>query len=194
MSLSERDYMYEPRAFRGRRRGITQRVHGRWTTARMAAFWVAALWVTFFVLTRLLDRREATPFPPTGETLWYSASRQPAIAMLTMHAPQKSGKNFAVRLADWDTGSPIALIPVRAGETSVTLIPLGRYRVTIAKGQHWFGPEKLFGRRGEVREAVHSLDFYQRANQTIGHRITLESLKGGMEMKAGKNVLDRFSF
>ena len=142
----------------------------------------------------MLDRREASPFPPMGEILWYSASRQPAIATLTMYAPQKSGKNFAVRLDDWGSGSPIALIPVRAGETSVTLMPLGRYRVTIAKGQHWLGPEKLFGRRGQVREAVHSLDFYQRANQTMRQQITLESLGGNMEMKADKNVLGLFSF
>lgn len=194
MSLSDRDYMYEPRAFRGRRKGVTQRVHGRWAIARIAAFWVAALLAIFSVSGRLLDPNEAMPFPPTGETLWYSANRQPAIATLTMYAPHKSGKNFAVRLDDWGSGSPVALIPVRAGETSVTLMPLGRYRVTIAKGQHWLGPEKLFGRRGEVREAVHSLDFYQRTNQTMGHRITLESLEGGMEMKADKNVLGLFSF
>ncbi len=194
MGLSDRDYMYEPRAFRGRRRAITQHVHGRLATARVAAFWVAALLAIFSVSTRMLDRHEATPFPPTGEVLWYSASRQPAIATLTMYAPQKSGKNFAVRLDDWGSGSPVALIPVRAGETSVTLMPLGRYRVTIAKGQHWLGPEKLFGHRGEVREAAHSLDFYQRTNQTMGQQITLESLGGNMEMKADKNVLGLFSF
>lgn len=182
--------MYEPRQFRGRRGGRTPGVvRARWPAALKAVVWVAAFWALFIASNQLLERREATPFPATGEVLWYSSGRLPAIATLTMHAPRNSANHFAVRLDDWNTGSPIALIPVRAGETSVTLLPLGRYRVTIARGQHWLGPEKLFGRNGEVREAVHPLDFYQRANQTMGHRITLESLQGNMEMKPARNFL-----
>ena len=66
------------------------------------------------------------------------------------------------------------MIPVRAGETAVTLMPLGRYRMTISKGSYWMGSARMFGVMGESREAVDPVEFYQRANQIFGVEIELE--------------------
>ena len=185
MSLSDRDYMYEPRQFRRARNFLQPGPGARtpWPTALKAVVWAAVLGILFIASRHVLEQRDATPFPSTGDVLWYSENQRPPFATLTLYAPPKSGKNFAVQLDDWNTGAPIALIPVRAGESSVTLMPLSRYRVTIATGNNWLGFAKLFGRSGQVREAVYPLEFYRRTNETMGHRITLESLHGNMEMK-----------
>lgn len=100
MSLADRDYMYEPRPSRRARDHSRQSPSLRtfWPTARKAIVWVAVLWTLFIASRHVLERRDATPFPATGDVLWYSANQQPRLATLTLYAPPKSGKNFAVRL------------------------------------------------------------------------------------------------
>ncbi|MEO8248311.1 MAG: hypothetical protein ABI589_02980, partial [Burkholderiales bacterium] len=172
MSLADRDYMYEPRQSRHRRSVHVQKPRA-WKAgpaAVKAAVWIAALWALFVAFGHVLERRDAKPFPATGDVLWYSNIQRAPLATLTLHAPSKSGRNFAVRLDDWNTGAPMALIPVRPGESSVTLVPLGRYRVTIARGSVWLGSAKLFGRDGEMREGVYPLEFYRRAGVTMGQQ------------------------
>ena len=159
-------------------------VFGRWlnagklggmsTLSRCLVIGIAMLLV-FLAVKYALTHRASVPFPTTGEVHWYVKDAQPRVARLTLRARESSSyRYFAVVLDDWASGSAVAMIPVRAGETSVTLMPLGRYRMTIAKGSVWMGPEKRFGMTGDNRVAVHPVEFYQRGNQFFGHAIDLE--------------------
>lgn len=138
------------------------------------AYWTVGALVLLIAVKYFIERRSTVPFPETGDVQWYSPAIQPRIARLTLRAPFRSAKSFVVRLSDWATGAPLALIPVRAGETAVTLVPLGRYRMTISKGSLWMGSARMFGVMGESREVVDPVEFYQRANQIFGVEIELE--------------------
>jgi len=131
--------------------------------------------LVFLAVKYLLAHRDSRPFPTTGDVHWYVSDAQPRVAKLTLRARNSSSSRyFAVWLDDWASGAPVAMIPVRAGETSVTLMPLGRYRMTIAKGSTWLGPERRFGMTGDSKVAVHPMEFYRRGNQVFGHAIDLE--------------------
>lgn len=186
MGIQDREYMRkrgpEPQASTARGPAVPPRHR---TTASASGwltqlgFWVVGALLLFIAVKYFLDRRSAVPFPETGDVHWYSPETQPRIARLTLRAPADAAKKFAVRLSDWATGAPLAMIPVRAGETSVTLVPLGRYRMTISKGTVWMGSARMFGVSGESREVVDPVEFYQRANQTFGVQIDLEVPFGG---------------
>jgi hypothetical protein len=108
-----------------------------------------------------------------------------ATAPLTLVAPQDQAKRYAVRLDDWNSGSPVVLIPVEAGHTVTVLVPLGRYRVTMASGSSWFGVGKLFGVLGEEKVAVEPLDFVRTNAATTGHRIELKKrIDGNMQTRS----------
>lgn len=100
-------------------------------------------------------------------------------ARLTIKAPPNSVENYAVRLTEWESRRPIVLVPVRAGETSNTDVPLGRYRITIIKGRQWQGSERLFGRSSDVRETIEPMEFYRTGNTIMGHTIQLDSTPNG---------------
>jgi hypothetical protein len=136
--------------------------------------WIVGGLLLLVAVKYFMDRRGAVPFPATGDVHWYSQESQPRVARLTLRAPAAAAKMFAVRLSDWATGAPLAMIPVRSGETSVTLVPLGRFRMTISKGTVWLGSSRMFGVSGETREVVDPVEFYQRGNQTFGVGIDLE--------------------
>lgn len=178
MGIYERDYMrprQQPRASRRRTPGAG----GAGSLATPIAI-VAVVVVALFAVSRqLIDRRHAQPFPPTGEAQWYAPPSASPTAPLTVSAPAHARLNYIVRLDDWQTRAPLVLIPVRAGETAETPIPLGRYRMTIAKGQRWLGSAQLFGAGGDVREAEHPLEFYRTGRQTMGHRIRLDAALDG---------------
>ena len=133
-----------------------------------------AMLLVFLVVRYLLEFRRTLPFPATGDVHWYIGTEQPRVARLTLRARPSSTRYSVVLLDDWATGAPVAMIPVRAGETAVTLVPLGRYRMTIAKGTDWQGPGRLFGVGGSNRVVVDPMAFYRRGNQVIGHEIDLE--------------------
>lgn len=131
--------------------------------------------LVFLAVKYGLAYRASVPFPTTGDVHWYVHDAQPRVARLTLRARESSSSRYyAVLLDDWASGAPVTMIPVRAGETSVTLMPLGRYRMTIAKGKVWMGPEKRFGITGDSRVVVQPIEFYRRANQFFGHSIDLE--------------------
>lgn len=181
MGLQDRDYMRE----RGRRaQYVPSHGHGRqWSLPRLGGMGTLSRYLVvgigillaFVVIRYALTYRAAVPFPTTGDVHWYINDAQPRMAQLRLHArPSSSSKYFTVMVNDWASSAPVAMIPVRSGETSLTLMPLGRYRLTIAKGSLWMGPDKRFGMTGESRTVVHPLEFYQRGNQIYGHSIDLE--------------------
>ena len=184
MGIYDRDYMHE-RGRESQKRNVRRALNPRRSKAFKFVWFALATIAIYFGAKHALDFRDRVPFPTTGQVLWYiQPAAQQVTGNLTISAPSGKGLNYAVRLDEWATGKPVTLITVRSGETATTPIPLGRYRVTIAKGKTWLGPSKLFGIGGDVREAVDPLDFYRSNQQTFGHRINLDAaLRGNMETR-----------
>ena len=177
MGLYDRDYLRERRTTRFR---IRKKLNFRSDWAKVAIV-VAALGMIFTLARYSLDQRNLVPFPPTGEVQWYSPEEQPHTASLTIFAPAESNRNYVVRLDDWVSKAPIAMIPIRGGDTATVKVPLGRYRIIMASGTTWQGSVKMFGFAGEIKEAVDPLEFYRTDNQTVGHHIDLRNrLDGNM--------------
>lgn len=187
MGLIDRDYMNnrdsKPRRTGGR--NVASRRRGSMSVFQRSMAWLIVILVVYITAKFLMEKKHAKPFPESGTVQWYTIFQSPKIAMLTLTAPAHSKRNFAVLLDDWATASPVALIHVRGGESSVTLMPLGRYRMTVAKGSTWLGSGRLFGIGGEIQEAVDPIEFHQAGNQITGHRIELETIGGNMEMQPG---------
>ena len=56
--------------------------------------------------------------------------------------------------------------------------------MTIASGKTWQGTETLFGRGGDVREAVAPMQFYKSEGQSHGHRIDLaQRINGNLQTR-----------
>jgi hypothetical protein len=192
MSLDERDYMYEPKKYRGSRATATQNTASRRPSSNGSALNAALPWLAWLVVILALaagvkwwlEHRSALPLPTSGEAIWYAEPTSPPLAMLRLSAINQPKKHFAVRLDEWGSGRPVVLVHVRGGESAVTLVPLGRYRVTLAKGTRWQGSSKLFGMLGEVSEATYPLDFVKQGSQISGHRIELEvPFNGNMDVR-----------
>jgi hypothetical protein len=127
-----------------------------------------------FAIARVfLDQTRALPFPRPGEAQWFKPAEIGPRAGLHLQAPPGS-RHFMVRLDDWATGAPVVTVPVRGGEAADVQVPLGRYRMTIAKGTTWLGSGRVFGMLGEVREVTEPLEFYQQGPTIMGHRFQLE--------------------
>ena len=186
MGLMDRDYMHRERPRSGHRLSPNPSNGSPWKgTLWQIAGWGVLICIVFAVIkalpfgrfgngagmtSGLLASRQVMPFPASGDAIWYVAQTQPAVAPLTLAAPMGTDRNFVVRLDDWETRAPQVLIPIRAGETSVTLLPLGRYRLKIASGTNWQGTDRLFGPQSQVKEAVYPVDFTRQGNQTMGRR------------------------
>lgn len=184
MGLADRDYMRD-RKYRG---SVRQEIHGFPNTTdhlRKAAVEVAVVAGLTWVAVRYFDARHAEPFPPTGQVRWFVPEPGPSeVAPLTIIAPSDRNLNYAVKLADWRSGKMVALVPIRQGETANLKVPLGEYRISIAEGKNWQGTERLFGRSGEVRDAVAPMHFYSAEGQRHGHTIHLaKRINGNMEMR-----------
>lgn len=118
------------------------------------------------------------PFPVTGAVRWVqpvAADRHDA-APLTITGFTEVGKNRVIKLEDWETKVPVALIPVRGGETATLAVPLGRYRVSFAPSALWAGEFKL---KGATQEALSLLDFSRTENGFQGHIMDLNGRVNG---------------
>jgi len=177
MGVADRDYMYERRGpFPS---GRSRPGHSSSTASRLF-FWLVIFALLFLAFRWLGEWQWERPFPATAETHWFFRVEDVPKAELTITAPARK-VHYVVRLDDWISRAPLALIYVRAGETSRTQVPLGRYRVTIDKGTRWLGPERMFGRGSDVREAVNPIHLYRTENQTMGQHIRLDaSMNGNM--------------
>lgn len=183
MGLQDRDYWKErSRTPNGGSRPAParRRVPGLSATWRPWLTWLAILGVGVLAAKALLDWRDRRPFPPTGAVHWYvEVPAGVPLAPLSLRAP--AGRvDFAVRLDDWVSGDPVALVPVRAGETARLQVPLGRYRLTIEKGLLWRSPERAFALSGDGRRSDVPLDFHRIGDSVHGHAIQLETLAGNL--------------
>lgn len=125
------------------------------------------------------DSKYESEFPASGDAYWYAHVDPAASARLTIRAPTAAGDNYVVRLSEWETRRPTVLVPIRPGETTTVQVPLGRYRVTIANGRRWLGPERLFGLSSNLREAVDPMEFHRVGNVTTGRTISLDATMNG---------------
>lgn len=154
------------------------------------AVWVAIGTGLFAITSQLPNIKQrfgkasvATEFPRTGEVRWFIApSNEPnGVAPLSITGSHDAGKNVIVRLDNWDTRAPVAMIPIRGGETASLQVPLGRYRLMYSANAAWHGEAKIFG---DVQEAVDPLEFYRTGTQVMGHTVDLNSrLNGNMKTK-----------
>lgn len=185
MGLQDRDYMHE-RQREALRRGPprSRSAAGPNLPWKSVVLTIALLALVAFLASRWTNRHTALPFPETGQVHWYTHAGEGSGASLTIAAPSLSGRNHVVQLGDWSTGKVIAMIPIRAGETAQLEVPLGQYSITIASGDRWLGPEKLFGSSGELRKVVSAMHFYKTGLQTMGHRIDLaKRVNGNLETR-----------
>lgn len=84
-------------------------------------------------------------FPDSGTTQWYRENdpRQQTGLLRIMDTSDLPG-NKVVRIRD-AFGTPVVQTYIRDHEGAQLLLPLGRYEMTIAFGDAWYGPEKQFG-------------------------------------------------
>ena len=140
----------------------------------------AMLWARWpDIPARLLTRHTNTPFPATGAVRWFIPAPANGVndtAPLTITGFAETGRHVVVRLDTWEAHAPIAMIPIRSGETATLQVPLGRYRITYAPNAAWQGEFKLLG---EVQEGVEPLEFCRTGNQRMGHRIDLNGRLNG---------------
>lgn len=161
----------------------------RWTTTTRVGIGLMLVAAAFAFAKYLLELREAIPFPGTGTVIWIGQPAGPLTGRLRITAPanagtRNAGLHYVVRMDDWTTRAPLAMIAVRSGETASASIPAGRYRVTIAQGKVWLGPERLFGIGGELREGVHPLEFSGAEANPEGTHIGLDDpSRGGLETR-----------
>lgn len=214
MGLYDRDYMRN----RHRESSSARRPMSRMTPRHNWSMWkIALITIGALVLLAVLSKRHrgyapalpaltavpavlavpttpavsAEPFPATGEVRWYVSPPQKDGASLNIAAPVEGNRNFVVRLNEWNGDGLVAIIPVRGGETAQVVVPLGRYRITIASGNSWQGPEKLFGLTGEVKVAVDPMDFYRTGNQIMGHNIDLRTRVNGNLQTRPQGLFDK---
>jgi hypothetical protein len=182
MGLYERDYMRE-RHRRSLRRDTGKSSSASSVSWKNAGLTILLLAVGAYVVVRWSDQGHVVPFPATGAVIWYTAHTGSG-APLTIAAPADSTRNHVVQLGDWASGKVVATVPIRAGETAQLEVPLGQYSITIASGDRWYGPEKLFGPAGETRKALAAMHFYRSGQQTMGHRIDLaKRVNGNLETR-----------
>ena len=107
----------------------------------------------------------ASEFPQTGDVRWFIATRNEpgGLAALTIVGSRDIGKNIIVRLDTWDSHTPVAMIPIRGGETANLQVPLGRYRFTYSVNPAWHEGAKIFG---DAQEALDPLVFYLNETQS----------------------------
>jgi hypothetical protein len=122
---------------------------------------------------RFLPRFASNPFPETGAVRWFTPVAVNGVgdaAPLTITGLAEAGQHVVVKLDTWEAHAPIAMIPIRSGETATLQVPLGRYRISYAPNASWQGEFKL---QGGAREGVEPLEFYREGNRLMGHRIDL---------------------
>ena len=189
MGLIDRDYMHERHkrskaTFSWNTNSISNKALKGISHWKIAVIFLAILGALFFGFKHRLKSKYMVPFPPTGAVQWYRSISPDQTAALTISAPANKQEHFIVRLDDWESKAPVALIPIRSGERISTEVPFGRYRLTIASGKVWQGSEKLFGTSGEVKVAVSPFEFYKVGNQTMGHQIDLTNrLNGNLQTR-----------
>lgn len=95
-----------------------------------------AMWMQLPVISyRFLSRQDSPQFPITGAVRWFipaAINGSNGVVSLSITGLVSGGQNIVVRLDTWEARKPIAMIPIRSGETATLQVPFGRYRITHA--------------------------------------------------------------
>jgi hypothetical protein len=187
MGLMDRDYMRQ-------RKSDSSQLGSRKASAGPLPD-VELMWFVWVLLAGLglalafaggkaLVERNGIPFPTSGKAFWYVEAHTTE-ARFTVTAPAKPQRLYAVRLDDATSGQPVVMVPLRSGETHEVKVPFGRFKVTMASGSTWFGPDRLFGLLGEHKKSVNDLHFYRTDDSVMGHHVDLaKRLDGNMPTRA----------
>lgn len=183
MAIDERDYFYEPRRFRGNPSSAVRTGAYSWRWA--VPFWLAVLGFGAWAFSTGNWFRKPLPLPPSAPIV---INVQPGAIVSPLTIRTSSGadqRHHYIKLEDWTTATPVAVIFVRTGESVTTKIAPGTFRLRVASGQSWYGPEALFGSDTVLTTGKIALAF----TPTQGHVIDLSPVaSGNLPMDRG----DRF--
>ena len=113
--------------------------------------------------------------PPHGEVTWYR--KGDPIAPLEIRSSK--GSHYVVKLSDYYSGRAVLSVFVHGGRTVNLDVPLGTYHIKYASGEHWYGPDFLFGPDTAYSKADSSFDFHVTGNQISGYTVTLYTVVNG---------------
>lgn len=190
MGLQDRDYMrnrpeshsdefkylYNPKLFRQQPTSQLQppvsvspiRIH--------ALFKISLLLLIITLLTLLgIEYKRLQPFPETGHARWFIDPNQGEKSILKIEAPKSQHIKYVVQLNSVQTGKTVVQISVNAGETAVTVVPMGQYEVVTHKGVFWQGNQYMFGIAGQKQKMEGTLSFFQTHDQVMGQRLLLDA-------------------
>jgi hypothetical protein len=122
------------------------------------------------------DPGDALPLPKSGALTLSRPLKQGEASAPFSVVPDDSNleANYFIKVSDWESKVPVATVFVRGGQPATVQLPLGTYRITIAQGETWYGPEQLFGNLTQIKEGVQPSIFYQSgARQTVGATLNL---------------------
>lgn len=122
------------------------------------------------------------PFPANGSATLYRSINVgvPTVPFKVISNQTQSGINYFVTVSDWNTNSPLMGIFILSRQTAEVKIPVGTYRISIAEGKSWYGPQKLFGKKTVIHEGINPTHFYQSGpNQFTGAVISLTGVING---------------
>lgn len=129
------------------------------------------------------------PLPDNGSVIQYRP-----IGTTSLVAPFKVITNsssvtthYLVLVSDWNTSAPVMAMFIFGGREAQTMLPIGTYRVSIAKGTKWYGMDHLFGKKTVQTQGAKPINLYQSAShQTMGAIINLnEAVDGNYPMDPG---------
>lgn len=130
-----------------------------------------------------LEKEDYPPLslPNNGSVILYSPIYVTPPAPFKIISDQMHGDiNYFVTVSDWDTHLPLMGIFVSNGQMAEVKIPLGTYRISIAEGKYWYGPQRLFGKKTVIYEGINPTLIYQsESNQFIGAIINLTGMING---------------
>lgn len=187
MGIQDRDYYREWRRQQDRpKAGQLWRRTSMFLGLRPWVVWSVLIVVGVVAAKVFIEIKRSLPFPPTGAVHWYVGRTEGPMAPLTLKAPTMSRQDFIVKFDTWEGKQPVAMVPVRRGESAAIQMPLGVYRMTIIKGFSWQDPDRLFSFKTDSRESVNPVTFHRIGNTYTGHVIQLETLMGNLETRPSR--------
>lgn len=108
---------------------------------------------------------EDLPFPDSGSvTVANDVTASSATSSLTVEA---GPAHAMVQLFEPETSRHVITLYVRKGDRKTTRVPPGTFRMRVAEGSRWFGPQRFFGRGMTYEEVADLIDFPSRGGAGI---------------------------
>jgi hypothetical protein len=148
-------------------------------------FLIAAIAIAFIYGIRNHITYESSPaaaLPDNGSIIQYKQvdPSLPVAPFKVITDPQATTTYYLVLASDWNTSLPVVAMFVFGGREAETLLPVGEYKISIAKGSTWYGIGHLFGSKTEFTQGTKPISLYQAAPQrTVGATIDLRKKSNG---------------